>query len=115
MKILYNIPLKESYEIYKIDFLLKSDPEVGKTTIVNEIRAIPYVTVVRLNEDPRVAANNTDQVEYTLLSIKFLNIFTSPNETVKNIQKMINFGDGRMKKIEGVYSLQPLFSTLTEV
>jgi hypothetical protein len=107
--------LKESYTISKVEVLLKTDPSVSKTEVINKIRAVPYVIIVRLREDPRLTAQSTEQYEYTLITIKFLNIFQSPSDALKVITNTIKAGDKHMHKIEGVLDFRPLPSTLGDV
>lgn len=104
--------LKEEYTINKVEVLLKSDPSISKTEVVNKIRAVPYIIIVRLQEDPRLTAQSTEHYEYTILNIKFLNVYGSPSDTLNKIKTIIMKGDKSMHKIDGVLEFRPLMSTL---
>lgn len=105
----------ESYNIHKIQCLMKSNPQVNKSEIINKIRAVPYVIIVRTKEDPRLLYRNTDKYEYTLMSIKFLNILAKPSDTVKRIKNIILNGNADLHNIRGVIQFRPLFQTLKKV
>lgn len=107
--------LKENYSISKIEVLLKTKTEhVSKTEIINKIRAVPYIIIVRLQEDPRLLAQSTDSYEYTILSIKFLNTMGSPSAALEKIKNIVLVGDEDMHKIDGILEFRPLMSTLKD-
>jgi len=107
--------LLENYQIFKVECLLKSKVNGGKTEIVNKIRAVPYVIIVRLREDPRLMAKSDDTSEYTLMSVKFLNVFNKPTDTLMRIRNIIKGGDETFHKIDGVIDFRPLVQTLKKV
>ncbi len=94
---------------------MKSSPQINKSEIVNKIRAVPYVIIVKTKEDPRLLYRNTDRYEYTLMSMKFLNIMAKPSDTVKRIKNIILDGNADLHNIRGVIQFRPLFATLKKV
>ncbi len=107
--------ISEIYDLQKAEVLLKTSPKVSKTEIINKIRAIPYVIIVRVREDPRLLAQSTDNYEYSLLSMKFLNFFNKPTDTLNKIKNIIINGDSTMHKIHGVLDFRPLHQTLQKI
>ncbi len=89
-----------------------SDPNINKSEIVNKIRAVPYVVIVRVIEDPRLTQRNNDRYEYTLLSVKFIDVHGQPSKTALEIRNVVRGGDNHMGKIKGVYKFKPLFSSI---
>lgn len=104
--------LNEVYNLHKMEFLLVSDINMNKSEIINRIRAVPYVVIVRVIEDPRLTQRNNDKYEYTLLSIKFIDVFGRPSKTALQIRNITRAGDNHMNKIKGVYKFKPLFSSV---
>lgn len=107
--------LKESYDLYKVDALLKTNLSVSKTEIINKVRAVPYIIIVRLREDPRLMAHSSSKSEYTLLSIKFLNFYKSPSDTLMKIHNIMKQGDEGFHKIPGLLDFRPLTQTLKKI
>lgn len=98
--------------MFQVEAVLRNDTNVGKTEIINKIRAVPYVIVVRIKEDPRLISKSDDREEYTLMSIKFLNIFSKPTDTLIRIRNLIRGGDRTFHKVDGVLDFRPLYQTL---
>jgi hypothetical protein len=107
--------LLENYQIFKAHALMKSNPEVNKSEIINKIRAVPYVIIVRTKEDPRLTYRNTENFEYTLMSIKFLSIMGKPSDTLKRIKNIVLDGNQDIHNIKGVIQFRPLFNTIKKV
>lgn len=112
MKSLTHI-LKESYETYQLDVVLKNYKRINKSDIINKIRAAPYVIRIKIVDDPRLHdLNKGRDYELTILRMKFLNVFDHPIKGVKSIKQTVEYGRQDFHKINGVISLKPLVQTL---
>lgn len=108
--------LLESYEIYQFSAMIKSYKSENKSVILNKIRAVPYVIRVKVQEDPRLAGINKQyDYEYSIIKIKYLNVFGVPTKAIKHIKNTILNGNKVMHKIDGVIDFKPLNNTLHKI
>jgi hypothetical protein len=104
--------LFETLELYKFEAIIKVDTRVNITDVLNLIRAVPYVIIVRTIEDPRLEYKKTENHIYVLISIKFFNTAKSAAEGINKIKKDIMIGGQEAPKIEGVLKFVPIMKTL---
>jgi hypothetical protein len=71
--------LLESIALDKIDVLIKTSTGINKVEIYNQIRALPGVVVVTVEQSEFLDSKATDRFEYSLLHIKY--IVTSDSKT----------------------------------
>lgn len=113
---LFNILLEQTHETYQFTALLKNYKSVNKSTIINEVRAVPYVIRIKIIEDPRLAnSNRLNEYEYTLLKVKYLSVAATPMKGVNIIRNIIINGTKGFHKIDGVIDFKLLVNTLHKV
>jgi hypothetical protein len=64
--------LLEGLTLYLVDILIKTDKDVNKVEIYNQIRAIENVVVVTVEQNDFLDSKATDQFDYEMLHLKFL-------------------------------------------
>lgn len=63
--------LRESFQMYYVQVLIKTQVEGNKTEIYNQIRAITDVVSLTVVPNDQVTNASNDMYDYTLISIKF--------------------------------------------
>lgn len=83
--------LLEGLTLYLVDILIKTDKDINKVEVYNQIRAIENVVVVTVEQNDFLQSKSTDQFDYELLHLKFL-ASGKPKEAIDKIKKnaMIN-------------------------
>jgi len=107
--------LLEAISIFKFNALLKTDNELNLSEILNELRAVPYVIIIRTIDDPRLEARGTEAHTFSLLSVKLLDIDENPDGAIQRFVDHATKGDGNMRGIPGIIQLIPIKKTLKKV
>ena len=108
--------LQESQDTYQFTALVKNYKSLNKSDIFNVVRAVPYVIRVKVVEDPRLAnINRRYDYEYTLIKVKYLNVFGTPHGGISAIKNIILNGNKGFHKVKGVISFKPMMHTLHKV
>jgi hypothetical protein len=100
----------EKQKIFKIEALIKSDAELDKTHIFNEIRALEGIITLSVHTNDYLIRRSTDEYEYSLLSIKY----TSPNQPIERIKDIIK-NSKTTSKIHGLFQFIPRIKTISQV
>lgn len=108
--------LQESYEIYQFTALIKNYKSINKSEIFNKLRAVPYVIRIKVIEDPRLDnINKKYDYEYTLIKVKFLNIFGMAEKGARIIKNISLDGRKGFYKIDGLIDFKILPNTMHKV
>jgi hypothetical protein len=107
---LADILSEQSLSIYKIDVLIKTEASFNKVLIYNEVRGLPGVVVVTVEQSDFLDNKATDRHEFSLLKMKFL-VSSTPKEDIIRI-KNLAFAEYR---VEGLVKFVPRFSTIYKV
>jgi hypothetical protein len=78
--------LLEGLTLYLVDILIKTDKDVNKVEVYNQIRAIENVVVVTVEQNDFLQSKSTDQFDYEMLHLKFL-VSGEPKEAIDEIKK----------------------------
>jgi len=78
--------LLEGLTLYLVDILIKTDKDVNKVEVYNQIRAIENVVVVTVEQNDFLQSKSTDQFDYEMLHLKFL-ASGEPKEAIDEIKK----------------------------
>lgn len=78
--------LLEGLTLYLVDILIKTDKNVNKVEVYNQIRAIENVVVVTIEQNDFLQSKSTDQFDYEMLHLKFL-ASGEPKEVIDDIKK----------------------------
>lgn len=97
-------------KIFKIEALIKSDAELDKTQIFNEIRALKGIITLNVHTNDYLIRRSTDEHEYSLITIKFTSS-VQPTETIKEIIK----DSKTTSKIHGLLQFIPRIKTISQV
>jgi hypothetical protein len=93
--------LNEEINLYRGDVILKNKREVSQKDIFNQIRALPNVIVVAPVYDDYLNSQKTDNEEYALVKIKFINS-GDPKNDLDSIKSKALTGGEDYKKIDGL-------------
>lgn len=107
--------LLETIDLYKFQAIMQMNVESNVTDVLNLIRAVPHVIIVRTIEEPRLDSKGTNSYLYVLMSIKFLNTEKSPQLSVDKIKRYIMVGGERNLKIDGVKRFIPVLKSLKKI
>jgi hypothetical protein len=110
-----NMQLLESLDLFKFQAIIKISQDVNVGDVLNELRAVPYVIIVRSKEDPRLEFKGTLKHIYILVSVKFLNTKPNPHQQIEAIKGAIMNGRSEMGKVNGVLQFIPIMKTLKPV
>jgi len=78
--------LLEGLTLYLVDILIKTDKNINKVEIYNQIRAIENVVVVTVEQNDFLQSKSTDQFDYEMLHLKFL-ASKEPKTAIDDIKK----------------------------
>lgn len=113
---LFPILLETSQNIFQVTVLLKNYKEINKSEILDQVRAVPYVIRVKIEDNDRLyQISKGHDYEYTLLKIKYLSVFGEPIKGIQAVENIIRNGQEGFHKIKGVIKFQPLTKTLKKV
>lgn len=102
--------LLESNTIYKVEVLIRTSAEENQVFIYNEIRGLPDVVVVAVEQNQYLIDKGTDKMQFALLKVKFL-APAEPKEAIENIKK-----DALItRKVPGLYSFIIRYNTLEKL
>ena len=102
--------LNEILSIYKIEVLIKTNSNYNQVLIYNEVRALPGVVVVTVQQSDFLDAKATNTSEFALLKIKYL-VTTTPQD---DIQKIKNSAF-TTNKVDGLLQFVPRLQTIEKV
>lgn len=102
--------LTESLVLYRIEVLIVTSPEENQVVIYNEIRALPNVVVVNIEQNDFLKSKSNDKYDYALIHIKFL-ASQEPKSAILDIRK----DAFESRKIKGLYKFIPRFKTLEKL
>ena len=102
--------LLEALILYKVEVLIKTSAEENQVFIYNEIRGLPGVVVVSVDQNDYLRSKSDKRVQYALLRIKFLSK-DEPKDTINKIKMdgLVNY------KIPGLIQFIPRYNTLEKV
>lgn len=78
--------LLEGLTLYLVDVLIKTDKDINKVEVYNQIRAVENVVVVTVEQNDFLQSKSTDQFDYEMLHLKFL-ASKEPKEAIDDIKK----------------------------
>lgn len=78
--------LLEGLTLYLVDILIKTDKDINKVEVYNQIRAVENVVVVTVEQNDFLQSKSTDQFDYEMLHLKFL-ASKEPKEAIDDIKK----------------------------
>lgn len=78
--------LLEGLTLYLVDILIKTDKDINKVEVYNQIRAIENVVVVTVEQNDFLQSKSTEQFDYEMLHLKFL-ASAEPREAIDEIKK----------------------------
>ena len=78
--------LLEGLTLYLVDILIKTDKDINKVEVYNQIRAVENVVVVTVEQNDFLQSKSTDQFDYEMLHLKFL-ASKEPKEAIDEIKK----------------------------
>jgi hypothetical protein len=78
--------LLEGLTLYLVDILIKTDKDINKVEVYNQIRAVENVVVVTVEQNDFLQSKSTDQFDYEMLHLKFL-ASKEPREAIDEIKK----------------------------
>jgi hypothetical protein len=107
--------LLESLDLFKFQAILKVSTDINVGDILNQIRAVPYVIIVRSKEDPRLEFRGSQNFIYVLVNIKFINTKPNPKDQIAAIKGALLNGRTEMGKMEGILQFIPIMKTLKSV
>jgi hypothetical protein len=102
--------LNEILSIYKIDVLIKTNSNYNQVLIYNEVRALPGVVVVTVQQSDFLDSKATNSAEFALLKIKYI-VATTPEEEIQKI-KTSAF---TTNKVDGLLQFIPRIQTIEKV
>lgn len=102
--------LNEVLSIYKIDVLIKTNSNYNQVFLYNEIRALPGVVVVTVQQSDFLDSKATNTAEFALLKMKYI-VATTPEEEIQKI-KSAAF---TTNKVEGLLQFIPRIQTIEKV
>ena len=107
--------LLESLDLFKFQAIIKIANDVNVGDVLNQLRAIPYVIIVRSKEDPRLEFRGSQRFIYVLVNIKFISTKPNPKDQIAAIKGAIMNGRTEMGKMDGVLQFIPIMKTLKSV
>lgn len=100
----------ESISLFEMEILIKTDNEVNKVDIYNEIRGLKNVVVVKIEQNTYLDSKKTDKFEYSLLHMKYL-VTSEPKADIGRIRT-----DALVtNKISGLLQFIPRYNTLKKI
>lgn len=78
--------LLEAVALNKIDILIKTDTNINKVEVYNQIRALTGVVVVTVEQSEFLDSKATDKFEYSLLHMKYI-VTSDPKTDIDEIKK----------------------------
>jgi hypothetical protein len=101
---LHNI-LLEGISVYSIEVLIKTTAGENKVEIYNQVRALPGIIVVTIEQSDFLDNKATDNYEYSLLKMKYI-VKTTPEEDINKIKSIAP------KSIPGLVQFIPRLKTI---
>ena len=77
--------LLEGISVYSIEALIKTTAGENKVEIYNQVRALPGIIVVTVEQSDFLDKKATDNYEYSLLKMKYI-VNTTPEEDIDKIK-----------------------------
>jgi len=77
--------LNEILSIYRIEVLIKTNSNYNQVLIYNEVRALPGVVVVTVQQSDFLDNKATNVAEFSLLKLKFI-VQSTPEEEIQKIK-----------------------------
>lgn len=102
--------LNEILSIYKIEVLIKTNSNYNQVLIYNEVRALPGVVVVTVQQSDFLDNKATNTSEFALLKIKYI-VLSTPQD---DIQKIKNSAF-TTNKVDGLLQFVPRLQTIEKV
>ena len=90
--------LLEGLTLFLVDILIKTDKDINKVEVYNQIRAIENVVVVTVEQNDFLQSKSTDQFDYEMLHLKFL-ASAEPKEVIKIIEELYIDKSKRDKRV----------------
>ena len=97
--------LLEGISVYSIEVLIKTVTGENKVEIYNQVRALPGIIVVTVEQSDFLDSKATDNYEYSLLKMKYI-VKSTPEEDIKEIKQ------NSTKSIPGLLQFIPRLKTL---
>jgi hypothetical protein len=104
--------IKEEINLYFCGIVMKNDTTYNKIDIINRLRAIEGIVVIKVRQSDYLRNRGTEQVEYTLLETKLISGKDNPDNTLAKIKNLATTGDS---KIPGLLQFYPLKKTLKKL
>lgn len=103
--------LLENMSLFKCQILIKTDININKLDIFNQIRALPNIVTLNIKSSSFLDSKRTSQFEYSLIDIKFISRQT-PDKDLESIKKYALSG---VTKIQGLRQFLPRLKTLEQI
>jgi len=100
----------EATSLFEMEILIKTDNEVNKVDIYNEIRGLKNVVVVKVEQNSYLDSKKTDKFEYSLLHMKYL-VLNEPKADINRIRTEALVTN----KISGLLQFIPRYNTLKKI
>lgn len=97
--------LMEGISVYSIEALIKTTTGENKVEIYNQVRALPGIVVVTVEQSDFLDNKATDNYEYSLLKMKYI-VKTTPEEDINTIKTLST------KLIPGLVQFIPRLKTI---
>lgn len=104
--------IKEEIHLYFCGIVIKNDTDYNKVDIINRLRAIEGIVVIKVRQSDYLRNRGNEQIEYTLLETKFISGKDNPDNTLAKIKSLAMAGDS---KIQGLLQFYPLKKTLKKL
>jgi hypothetical protein len=102
--------LNEMLSIYRIDVLIKTNSNFNQVLIYNEVRALPGVVVVTVQQSDFLDAKANNTSEFSLLKLKYI-VTTTPQDDIQKIK----IAASTTHKVEGLLQFIPRIQTIEKI
>ena len=102
--------LNEMLSIYRIDVLIKTNSNFNQVLIYNEVRALPGVVVVTVQQSDFLDAKATNTAEFALLKMKYI-VTTTPEDDIQKIK----VASSTTHKVDGLLQFIPRLQTVEKI
>ena len=102
--------LNEMLSIYRIDVLIKTNSNFNQVLIYNEVRALPGVVVVTVQQSDFLDAKATSTAEFALLKMKYI-VSTTPEADIQKIK----VASSTTHKVDGLLQFIPRLQTIEKI
>lgn len=102
--------LNEILSIYKIEVLIKTNSNYNQVLIYNEVRALPGVVVVTVQQSDFLDNKATNVAEFALLKLKYI-VSSTPEEDIQKIKVAAS----TTHKVDGLLQFLPRLQTIEKV